>query len=103
MVMPGFAIAHSIASTGGTMPMINVTLSRPEASLQQDVWRGPIVVLQYENTGTSSTLARTPTAAITTTQLSGVAKTYALVLSTIGMMSLISLLRLTRSSSLRTA
>ena len=103
IAMPGAAIAHSIVSTAGTMPTVDVTLSRSEAIQQQDLWRVPTAVLRYENTGTSTTLSRTPTSVIMPAQPSSMAKTYALVLSSIGIVSLISLLRLTRSLSMRTA
>ena len=103
VAMPGYALTHSIASAATTTPVIDAVLSRPESSGQQDVWRGPSVVLLDESNTTSGTLAPTPSSAIWTTRLPGVTKAYALALSVLGMMLSISLLRLGRSSPMRTA
>lgn len=103
MAMPGYAETHSIASAAGPVPVTDAVLSRPQASLQRDMWRAPSVLLLDESNNTSGTLAPPPASANLTTRFSGVTKTYALALSVLGMMLSISLLRLGRSFPMRTA
>jgi len=102
IAMSGTATAHPIAVSAGIMPMIDVTLSRQEAIPRQDLSRVSAVVLQSENTVTSGAPSITSSVATIPEQPSGVAKLYALVLSSIGIVSIISLLRLTRRLSMRT-
>jgi hypothetical protein len=100
MAMPGAAIAHSIILADGAPP-VGVTLNRPEADPQQSVLRGPIAALLYEESVADGTLSRMTTAEILQAPSGGIAKTYALMLSSLGMLGMISSHRLTRTLSVR--